>query len=292
MLFEITQAQIEELTKIGEIYRETIYDPSLINLPSVINEFGNRLKELDGDISSSIVAEIFRFHKLISSNYTSIVRKRIDGLHRILSQHLPKDISFQILCRQKSWESALRKILSYYFEGVSINLSDVIALRIIIDSNKSEDEMCDICHTITDLCIDFFKHSMCIVMPPSKKIGDNPLYKDYIDNPKPNGYQSIHLSFMDKKNIIFEVQIRTAKMDIDSEFGPEDEVENNSDENNLGHLGYKYQEYSEFIPYISFDPKKVNKPFYRVYVRKGYTIITDEIGLAKAKSIEQRAHTF
>ena len=123
-------------------------------------------------------------------------------------------------------------------------------------------------------------------MPPSKSVGNNSLFKDYVDNPKPNGYQSIHLSFMDQKNIIFEVQIRTQRMDIDAEYGTEDQSDT------LAHQGYKYQEYSEFIPYISFDPTKVNKPFFRIYVRKGYQIAIDEIGLTKAKSIEQRSRTF
>ncbi|PIR73385.1 MAG: hypothetical protein COU40_02520 [Candidatus Moranbacteria bacterium CG10_big_fil_rev_8_21_14_0_10_35_21] len=43
--------------------------------------------------------------------------------------------------------------------------------------------------------------------------------KDYISLPKPNGYQSIHTTVFGPDGLIMEVQIRTQKMDIESEFG-------------------------------------------------------------------------
>ncbi len=49
-----------------------------------------------------------------------------------------------------------------------------------------------------------------------------PLYlrfKDYIAKPKPNGYQSIHTSVQSESGIVFEVQIRTAAMHQEAEWG-------------------------------------------------------------------------
>ena len=284
----LTQLQKEELEKIGHLYRETIYSADTTNLPEMIKAFANGLKVIGGEISLSIVAEVFRFLKIISSNYTALMRKRIDGLYKALSKKLPKGISFYIVCRQKSWESALRKILKYYFEGSSVSLSDIIALRIIIDANIPENQLEDICNQANDICIDYFSQHLCTLMAPSKVIGNNLLYKDYISFPKANGYKSIHLIFMDVDNNIFEVQIRTQEMDADAEYGL------NCPENSpLEHAEYKDLEYQDLILYIFFNPQKVtNVPLFRTYTVNDSIIIVDKIGLCKAKSVEERAHTF
>ena len=305
--YELTQMQKEELEKIGELYRETIYSSANTNLPDMIKAFADGLKDIGGEISLKIVSEVFRFHKIISSNYIPLMRKRIDGLYQALSKQLPrgkdkgkvknqdkgKGTSFYIAWRQKTWESALRKILKYYFEGASINLSDIVALRIILDSNIPEKQLEDICHQAKDICIDYFSQQLCTLMPPSKIVGNNLLYKDYILNPKPNGYKSIHLIFMDVDNNIFEVQIRTQKMDADAEYGL-----NCTDDSKLEHTGYKDLEYQDLIPYIFFDPQKVtNVPLFKTYKVKDSNgiekiIVVDKIGLCKVKSFEELAYTF
>lgn len=44
-------------------------------------------------------------------------------------------------------------------------------------------------------------------------------YKDYIARPKPNSYQSLHLTFQDSTGYIIEIQIRTKEMDRNAEIG-------------------------------------------------------------------------
>lgn len=291
--YELTQMQKEELEKIGELYRETIYSADNTNLPDMIKAFANGLKVIGGEISLSIVGEVFRFLKIISSNYTLLMRRRIDGLYKALSKQLPKGISFYIVCRQKSWESALRKILKYYFEGSSVSLSDIIALRIIIDANMPESQLEDICHQANNICIDYFSQHLCTLMQPAKVVGNNLLYKDYISYPKYNGYKSIHLIFIDVDNNIFEVQIRTQEMDANAEYGL-----NCPDDSKLEHTGYKDLEYKDLILYIFFNPQKVtNVPLFKTYKVKDSNgieeiIVVDKIGLCIAKSVEERAHTF
>ena len=55
-----------------------------------------------------------------------------------------------------------------------------------------------------------------------------PYYKDYVENPSENGYQSLHVVFYDTQaRCYFEVQIRTKAMDDFAEIGP------------ANHLGYE-----------------------------------------------------
>jgi len=44
-------------------------------------------------------------------------------------------------------------------------------------------------------------------------------FKDYIADPKPNGYRSIHTCLHDEHGSVFEVQIRTPEMHADAEWG-------------------------------------------------------------------------
>jgi hypothetical protein len=61
-----------------------------------------------------------------------------------------------------------------------------------------------------------------------------PYYKDYIENPSPNGYQSLHITFYDNiARCYVEVQLRTKEMDDFAEIGP------------ANHLGYKKRQESE-----------------------------------------------
>ena len=113
----------------------------------------------------------------------------------------------------------------------------------------------------------------CRLLSPSKRVANNPLLKDYIDYPKDNGYQSIHLAFMDICNNIFEIQIRTQLMDANAEYGLENEIEKDLDheiEKDLDHGSYKDNEYT----------------------KKPEDILVDKIGLKYAKKIEERARTF
>lgn len=106
--------------------------------------------------------------------------------------------------RLKSPESVLKKVLrkGYDFSLASIkeNVRDIAGIRITCSFRS-----------------DIYKLSKMIANQKDIKVVD---YKDYIKNPKPNGYQSLHLIlqipiFMsDREELTFvEVQIRTIAMD-------------------------------------------------------------------------------
>lgn len=63
-----------------------------------------------------------------------------------------------------------------------------------------------------------------------------PYYKDYIKNPTPYGYQSLHITFYDNlARCYVEVQLRTKEMDDYAEIGP------------ANHLGYEKRQESERV---------------------------------------------
>ena len=173
-----------------------------------------------------------------------------------------------------------------YIDG-SLLLFDILALRIIIYSNMPEKDIEKYCYITLKCCISYFQNQLCTILPPAKKIGNNLLYKDYIEEPKSNGYKSIHLAFIDLENEAFELQIRTDEMNKRAEYDLE-----------VNHHAYKNFEYSDIFPYINFDVKKVNIPGFSIHVckdpetEKEIVHIEDEIGLKYAKAIEKRVKTY
>ncbi len=99
--------------------------------------------------------------------------------------------------RVKSIFGIYRKV---YMHGRSIEeIFDVYAVRIIVDSVIE-------CYNILGIIHDMFRPL------PNR-------FKDYISTPKPNMYQSLHTTVIDKQAIPFEVQIRTWDMHHTAEYG-------------------------------------------------------------------------
>ncbi len=102
-----------------------------------------------------------------------------------------------ISSRIKSVHSIYRKT---YMQGKTIDqIFDIYAVRVIVDTVND-------CYNILGVIHDIF----------------NPLpgrFKDYISMPKPNMYQSLHTTVIDKRGIPFEVQIRTWEMHYTAEYG-------------------------------------------------------------------------
>lgn len=99
--------------------------------------------------------------------------------------------------RVKSINSIYRKT---YLQGKTIDqIYDVFALRIIVDNVQD-------CYNMLGVVHDLYT-------PIPKR------FKDYISTPKPNMYQSLHTTVIDKGGIPFEVQIRTWEMHNTAENG-------------------------------------------------------------------------
>jgi GTP pyrophosphokinase len=109
---------------------------------------------------------------------------------------MPKD-KITVYGRVKSINSIYRKT---FLKGKTLEeIYDFFALRIIVDDIKD-------CYNLLGVIHDLYT-------PIPRR------FKDYISTPKPNMYQSLHTTVIDREGIPFEVQIRTWEMHQTAENG-------------------------------------------------------------------------
>lgn len=121
-----------------------------------------------------------------------ITKKKLD---QIIQELNLKDAI--IMSRQKHYSSIYKKLQT---KNVSLaNIYDLIAMRVIVGTVEE-------CYAVLGKIHGIYK-------PMEGR------FKDYISNPKPNGYQSLHTTIIVENNRPMEVQIRTHKMHKISEFG-------------------------------------------------------------------------
>ncbi len=113
-------------------------------------------------------------------------------------------IKYKLKIRTKSAYSIFRKMKTQKvpFEGVY----DVFAIRFIIDCDDDHE-------TEKDLCWKVYSYVTKEYEPDTSRL------RDWITNPKPNGYESLHITVKNKDNAYVEVQIRTKRMDDEAEHG-------------------------------------------------------------------------
>jgi len=113
-------------------------------------------------------------------------------------------ISYKLKVRTKAAYSIWKKMQNQKvpFEGVY----DVFAIRFIIDCPPDSKEE-------KDLCWKVYSHVTEEYEPDTSRL------RDWITNPKPNGYESLHITVKNRYGAYIEVQIRTKRMDDEAENG-------------------------------------------------------------------------
>ncbi len=129
------------------------------------------------------------------------VEKHIKKMRQAISKKLVKEgIKSEIHGRKKHLYSLWRKLTKPEIDWGFEKINDVVALRILVDEIPQ-------CYVALGIVHDLYK--------PVPHIG----ISDFIAQPKPNGYRSIHTKVFGPGRRIVEVQIRTHEMHDQAEFG-------------------------------------------------------------------------
>lgn len=147
--------------------------------------------------------------KATEKDREKLMNEFIEPLKKTLDD---EGINYKLKIRTKSAYSIYKKMKKQKvpFEGVY----DVFAIRFIIDCENDSKVEQDLCWKVYSYVTQEYE-------------ADTSRLRDWITNPKPNGYESLHITVKNKNNSYLEVQIRTKRMD--------DEAENG----NAAHWSYK-----------------------------------------------------
>lgn len=190
-----TLQHISDQEKCIKIAQKTldIYSPMAERIG--IEQFKNELEDLSFGVLQPKAKEIIL--SKLKTLHTSKIKYIEEVKSTINSALIKHNITAEISGRTKTPYSIWRKM-----EEQNLNfeqLSDIIALRILVNNNQDCYRALEVLHLIY------------------KEVPGT--YKDYISNPKNNGYMSLHTLINEANNRFIEVQIRTFSMHDIAEFG-------------------------------------------------------------------------
>lgn len=123
----------------------------------------------------------------IFQNFAPPIRKALDKM----------PIDYQIVSRIKSPYSIWTKMQNKHISFDEI--FDILAIRIIFTPHKEEDEINDCFNIYVALTHVYKSH-------PDR-------FRDWVNHPKANGYQALHVTLMSNEGEWIEVQVRSKRMD-------------------------------------------------------------------------------
>ncbi len=193
--------------RLGFYRLKSAYDDLLFKytLPEKYNEIKNYVEKI-------------KKQKTFNYNTEFNLDKFKNDINRLLQQGLKTKYKYRIKGRIKSTASIYKKILK---KGEDLeSIKDIFALRIIFD----------VPYEIKDGLSAFPRYVPQDILEEEYRICwetyglirqhyEQIKFKNYISNPKPNGYQSLHITVLAPGNIPVEIQIRTSRMDQVAEKG-------------------------------------------------------------------------
>lgn len=139
--------------------------------------------------------------KATEKDREKLTQEFIEPLKKTLDQ---AGIKYKLKVRTKSAYSIYNKMLK---QGVDFDgVFDVFAIRFIIDCEQVPAVEKDLCWKVYSYVTEEYE-------PDTNRL------RDWLTNPKPNGYESLHITVKNKEGNYLEVQIRTARMDAMAENG-------------------------------------------------------------------------
>lgn len=256
-------------------FEEALYSND--SIPKVLFYYEESLRKT-GDLKDLAHAtKLAEYRSIISNKSHNALRKIFDGFYTVITKEF-SDIRFRIAGRRKSLISVEQKILRKLEKNESLDLiRDLLGVRIVLFDNNP-----DTCYQVLELFIQYCLEqgfTVCEETLESSSFEGFPLLEqfhygitDYIVNPKPNGYQSLHAVFRNSTGFSFEVQIRSFDMHVNAAIGK------------ATHEEYKKTKY----PPLNFDRSKIKIPGYQA-ISEG---IIDLVGLEYSVEILQRNKNF
>ena len=129
----------------------------------------------------------------VFDEFTAPIRKQLDEL----------GINYEIKARIKSPYSIWRKMQNKHIPFEEIY--DILAVRIVFDPKDANAELNECFNIYVSICKTYTSHPDRI--------------RDWVSNPKANGYQALHVTLMSNKGEWIEVQIRSRRMNDIAEKG-------------------------------------------------------------------------
>ncbi len=161
-----------------------------------------RLKgELEDLSFPYIYPEEYTWLQEIAKPHFKYSEKNVSGIMNKLRQQLVKHgVNAKVEGRPKRKYSLYKKLLRPENNRDITKIYDLMAVRVITEDTSS-------CYSALGVVHQYWK--------PVPNIG----ISDFIAQPKPNGYQSIHTKIFDNMGNIVEIQIRSEEMHLNAEFG-------------------------------------------------------------------------
>ncbi|MFI5221522.1 MAG: RelA/SpoT family protein [Bacteroidia bacterium] len=187
------KSQLKIASETLYVYAPLAHRLGLYAIKTELEDLASKYLEAD---NYNFVKEKLQETKIQRNRY---IRQFIEPLEERLKE---EGLKVEIKGRPKSIHSILSKMKK---QNVSFEeVYDLFAIRIIIDS-EFENEKAD-CWKVYSIVTDIYK-------PNPDRL------RDWISNPKGNGYESLHTTVMGPKGKWVEVQIRTSRMDEIAEKG-------------------------------------------------------------------------
>ena len=158
----------------------------------------------------------------ISSCMKSVLEAVKADMTQLLSQdaHFVEYVQdFSVTARVKEPYSLWKKMLRNKCTNIR-EVPDAVALRIVLEAKPFASDEDENVRRARERALCYYAQTLC--MEHWQPLADNPRFKDYIESPKANGYQSLHYTahtLWDEEDWTLEIQVRSLEMHQVAEFG-------------------------------------------------------------------------
>ena len=237
--FPDLQKVLESSTTLDEAWIN--YEKALRANPSISNSlYANKLEEFRNMLATAKLKELEKEFGEVKEHLRKIAKKY--------------NVKMRLTRRQKDFVGLNEKIRLYILQNRPVDqIRDFLGFRLTLCTGTEDTiESVKLCYEVMNELMEYFiisgsllteaepilkgeyKGEENLIIPSESYIldGFEDNVKDYIRNPKQNGYQSLHCTVRKTDGLLFEIQVRTEAMEYRAEFGSAD------------HLPYKSNKYN------------------------------------------------